>query len=129
MFKVIYLLFFSSIFASEAAHRELYFNLYYLIPFIGILLSIANLPLLYHQFWDKHFGKISFFWAMSFIIPFYISTNNATIVITELLHVLLLEYFPFIILLLALFTVAGGISIEGDLVATPKVNLFFLLQI
>ena len=44
----------------------------------------------------------------------------------EILHVLLLEYFPFIILLLSLFTVAGGISIQGNLIATPKLNLLLL---
>ena len=53
------------------------------------------------HFWEENFGKVSLFWAISFIVPFYITADSFTIVITELLHVLLLEYMPFIILLLA----------------------------
>ncbi len=40
----------------------------------------------------------------------------------EVVHTLLLEYLPFMILLLALFTVAGGIHIRGNLHATPALN-------
>ena len=35
----------------------------------------------------------------------------------------LLEYVPFIILLLALFTISGGVRLTGALVGTPIVNL------
>ena len=45
----------------------------------------------------------------------------------EVLHVLLLEYIPFIILLLTLFTVAGGVRLKGSLVGTPVVNTGILL--
>ncbi len=40
------------------------------IPFAGILLSIAVLPLLAPRFWHHHFGKISAAWALAFLIPF-----------------------------------------------------------
>src|SRR6476620_2838117 len=33
------------------------------VPFVGILLSIALLPLLAHHFWEHHQGKIAAFWA------------------------------------------------------------------
>jgi Putative citrate transport len=39
--------------------------------------------------------------------------------IAEILHAVLLEYLPFIIVLFALFVVAGGIRIAGNLVGTP----------
>jgi Na+/H+ antiporter NhaD/arsenite permease-like protein len=45
----------------------------------------------------------------------------------EVIHVLLLEYIPFIILLLSLFTVAGGVRLKGRLVGSPIVNTAILL--
>ena len=126
MIKIIYLLLFSTSFASATEHSHIHFTLFYIIPFIGILLSIALMPLINHHFWEKNFGKISFFCALSFIIPFYFLTHSFSIMTYEILHVLLLEYFPFIILLLSLFTVAGGICIQGNLIATPRLNLLLL---
>jgi len=76
-------------------------NIFWVIPFVGILLSIAVFPLAVPSFWHRHFGKVSFFWAAVLIIPLLFKTS-LSVVIYELLHVGLLEYFPFIILLLAL---------------------------
>ena len=50
-----------------------------------------------------------------------------TITLYELLHVGLLEYLPFIILLLALFTISGGVQLTGALVGTPIVNTGIIL--
>jgi len=100
--------------------------LFSLLPFAGILLSIAVLPLVKPHLWEHNFGKISAFWATLFFLPFWVSFGAKT-AFTELLHVLLLEYIPFIILLLALFTISGGIRIKGTLVGSPKVNTIFLL--
>ena len=52
---------------------------------------------------------------------------GSQLAIYEFLHVMLLEYFPFIVLLLALYTVGGGIQLQGSIVGTPKVNVLFLL--
>ena len=95
------------------------------IPFAGILLSIAIMPLVLPHIWHRHFGKISLFWALLFFIPFLI-TQGFYLAFYELFHVLLLEYLPFIILLFSLFTVAGGICLKGSLIGTPKVNLGIL---
>lgn len=40
------------------------------LPFAGILLSIALLPLLAPRFWHRHFPKVSAFWALAFALPF-----------------------------------------------------------
>jgi hypothetical protein len=45
-----------------------------IIPFAGILLSIALCPLLTPHFWHRHFGKASAFWALLFVHPFCMST-------------------------------------------------------
>ena len=47
-------------------------GIYWIIPFVGILLSIAVFPLVAAHFWHQHFGKISLFWALSLILPFLI---------------------------------------------------------
>ncbi len=101
-------------------------NIIWVIPFIGILLSIAVFPLVAPLFWHHHFGKVSLFWAVSLIGPFLFK-EGLEITIYELLHVALLEYIPFIILLLALFTISGGVRLTGTLVGTPSVNTLIIL--
>ena len=96
-------------------------SIFWVFPFAGILLSIAIFPLVAPDFWHHNFGKISAFWAILLIIPFLLKVGF-TITLYELLHVGLLEYVPFIILLLALFTISGGVQLKGALVGTPIVN-------
>jgi len=91
------------------------------IPFAGILLSIALCPLITPTLWHHHFGKISAAWSLAFLLPFAVvyGIGAAT---SSLVHALLAEYIPFIILLTALFTVAGGIFIRGNLHGSPALN-------
>ena len=98
----------------------------WIIPFAGILLSIAVMPLVAPHFWHNNFGKVSFFWALSFIIPF-IMMEGYSVTLYEFLHIVLLDYVPFIILLLALFTISGGIRLKGTLIGTPLLNLILIL--
>ena len=100
-------------------------SIFWIIPFIGILLSIAVFPLVLPRFWHYHFGKISFFWAILFIFPFLLK-EGWKITLYELLHVGLLEYLPFLILLLALFTISGGVRLTGSLVGTPMLNTLII---
>lgn len=99
--------------------------LWSVIPFVGILLSIAVFPLLAPHFWHHHFGKVSAFWALLFAIPFVIAYGGDAMY--EILHIYILDYIPFIILLWALFTAAGGIYVQGAPVGTPFANLIMLL--
>lgn len=99
--------------------------LWSIIPFVGILLSIAIFPLIAGEFWHHHFGKVSAFWALVFAIPFLFVYHGEAL--HEILHIYITDYIPFIILLWALFTVAGGIFVEGTLVGTPLVNTIMLL--
>lgn len=91
------------------------------IPFAGILLSIALFPLLAPVYWHHHFGKISAAWALAFLIPFGV-VYGVGAASNSLVHALVAEYIPFIILLTALFTVAGGIFIRGNLHGSPALN-------
>ena len=101
-------------------------SILWVVPFVGILLSIAIFPLVASDFWHHNFGKISAFWATLFILPFMFS-QGWQITLYEVLHVGLLEYIPFIILLLALFTISGGVQLTGSLVGTPIINTAIIL--
>ena len=99
--------------------------IFWVLPFVGILLSIAVFPLVAEHFWHHNFGKISLFWALLLIIPFSIS-QGLSITLYELLHVGLLEYVPFLILLLSLYTISGGVQLKGSLVGTPTLNTIII---
>ncbi len=91
------------------------------VPFAGILLSIALMPLLMPVFWHHHFGKVAAAWALAFLLPFA-AVFGPGLAAVNLVHALLAEYLPFIILLTALYTVAGGIYIRGNLHGSPGLN-------
>lgn len=100
-------------------------GLLWMIPFAGILLSIAIMPLAAPSFWHHHFGKVSAFWAALIVVPFALIHGVPTAVY-EVVHLLLLDYIPFIVLLTALFTVTGGIHIKGNLHGSPSMNTALL---
>ena len=95
------------------------------LPFVGILLSIALFPLLAPHFWEHHQGKIAAIWGALVILPAALVAGWLPVT-QALVHTALLEYIPFIILLLALFTVAGGIVVRGNLHGSPWVNTVLL---
>ena len=100
--------------------------LWWVIPFVGILLSIAIFPLvLDSHFLVHHGGKMSLAWALIFAVPYLIAFRGEAFY--DILHIYLIDYIPFIILLWGLFTVAGGILVRGTLRGTPIVNTLLLL--
>lgn len=99
--------------------------IYWVIPFVCMLLSIAIGPLAAPHFWERHFGKVSVFWGMAFLVSCLIVYGPA-VALYEFLHIILADYIPFIVLLFALFTVAGGVRLKGVLVGTPLVNTALL---
>lgn len=101
-------------------------SIWWVIPFVGLLLSIAVMPLRAGEFWDMHFGKVSAFWGLCLVVPMLFYAGFQT-TLYEVLHVYLLEYMPFIILLLALFTISGGVCVTGSLKGSPGSNVVMLL--
>ncbi len=95
------------------------------IPFAGLLLSIALMPLLVPSFWHHHFGKVTAAWTLAFLLPFA-ATFGPGLAASGVLHALLAEYIPFIVLLTALYTVSGGIYIRGNLHGAPGLNTAIL---
>ena len=99
--------------------------LWSVLPFVGILLSIAFFPLFAPRFWHHHFPKVSAFWALALAIPFLIAYKDTALY--EIAHIYIIDYIPFIILLWSLFVVSGGIYVKGSLKGTPAVNVTLLL--
>jgi len=95
------------------------------LPFAGVLLSIAILPLAAPSLWHHHFGKIAAAWALAFLLPFGAAFGPGAAG-ASFMHALVEEYVPFIILLTALYTVAGGIHLRGHLHGSPGLNTLLL---
>lgn len=100
-------------------------SLLWVVPFAGMLLSLALFPLFAPKFWHHHFRKVSIGWGLILAVPFILIYKEAAI--HELLHIILLDYIPFVLLLWALFTISGGILVRGTLAGTPVVNTGVML--
>ncbi len=106
-------------------------GLWMILPFAGLLLAIALCPLFTPKFWHHHYGKTSAgFGILAVLLMMVVGEGggggfHATL--QSGAHVYLGDYLPFIILLLGLFTIAGGIYIRGDFRGTPFTNTMFLL--
>ena len=110
--------------ASEMQGSDL--SIVWAIPFAGILLSIALVPLIFPDFWHNHFGKVSLAWAAVTIIPLSLAfgLHNGIVALNE---ALVGDFIPFILFVGTLFVVAGGIHISGNFTGRPVGNLAFLI--
>jgi len=95
------------------------------LPFIGLLLTIAAGPLLFPRLWRRHYGKFAFVWGTLTLAPMAALFDGPT-ALAALAHAALAEYLNFIVLLFALYVVAGGILVTGNLRGTPLVNTAIL---
>lgn len=106
--------------------------LWSVIPFAGLLLSIALVPLVAEHFWEKNRNQflVAFAWAspvLGYLI--YLVYSDQGPLGTEALHSLqhaIAEYVSFIALLGSLYVISGGILLRGDLEGKPLVNTAFL---
>ena len=92
------------------------------LPFVVLLLAIAVVPLVAGPWWHRNSSKalvsgICAAAALVWVLP--------NLGVGALAHAGV-EYASFIIVLVALFCISGGVSLEGDLRATPAVNTAFL---
>ena len=98
-------------------------SLWAVVPFAGLLLSIALLPLRAPHFWENHKNKalVAFLWSLPIAVYFLFQAPHELILSMK-------DYSSFLLLLTALFIISGGIVLKGDLKATPEVNTLFLLS-
>lgn len=100
-----------------------------ILPFLAILACIAILPLLKatEPWWHSNVNKfIVAMLAAGLTILYYLPVTGLTHLTHALNHAVLDEYVPFIILLLSLYVISGGINLRGDLPAHPLTNTIFL---
>jgi Na+/H+ antiporter NhaD/arsenite permease-like protein len=95
------------------------------LPFAGILLTIAAGPLLFAKLWHHHYGKFAFSWSVVTLLPIAIVYGGGS-ALAAFVHAALAEYMSFIVLLFALYVVAGGILITGNLRGTTTTNVVLL---
>ena len=96
------------------------------IPFVGLLLCIAVLPLVKAEWWEKHQIHAVVLWSLLFIVPFAVRYGSGTALET-VLECLVGDYLTFIVLLFGLFCVSGNIGMEGDLAGSPRINVGLLM--
>jgi Na+/H+ antiporter NhaD/arsenite permease-like protein len=97
----------------------------FVVPFVLLLLSIAVLPLVAHDWWkdDGNKAKVAAFFSLPVIVLFIFHFGDSGS------HALVhqgMEYASFIILLAALYVISGGILIEGNFRGTPGSNTLLL---
>ena len=91
------------------------------LPFIGVLLSITAGPVLFKHLWHDHYGKIAAAWALLTLAPIALVFGLST-AFDSLLHAILGEYVSFVVLLFALYVIAGGILVTGSPCGTPAAD-------
>src|SRR5262249_44013958 len=96
----------------------------WVLPFAGLLLTIAVGPLLFPTLWHAHYGKIAAGWCALTLAP--ILLFHGAVAAAEALTHAMADFLSFIVLLFALYTVAGWILITGRMRATPTTNTLVL---
>lgn len=96
-------------------------EVWYVLPFIGLLLAIAIIPLWKEHFWESNLNKgiVSALFALPVAAYYLFAAPQEVVYHLE-------EYFGFIVLLWSLYTISGGIVLKGNILATPKANTIFL---
>jgi Na+/H+ antiporter NhaD/arsenite permease-like protein len=91
------------------------------LPFPALLLSIALGPVFAKRLWHVHFGKAAAFWA-TLALALLVAHEGVTPTRAAFVHSMLADYLPFILMLFALYTAAGGIVVSDLDRATPLTN-------
>jgi Na+/H+ antiporter NhaD/arsenite permease-like protein len=113
-----------------AAHKPA--DLWAVIPFTILLAAIAVLPLIAHtsHWWENNLHKFYVAGNLALITLVYLAflhpEGSIALAAHTLRHVVVAEYIPFIVLLFSLYTISGGIRIEGDLRAHSATNAAFI---
>lgn len=94
-----------------------------MFPFVGLVLSMAFMPMLWPHAWEKRWFQALVVAACGTPVLWFFLTHGQHEHVAHAGS----EYVAFIATLAALFVTAGGIYANGDLEATPRTNVLFLL--
>ncbi len=95
------------------------------LPFAGMLLSIALVPMLAPRFWHRRMGGIAAAWTLAVLLPL-LALDGPGAAWHLFWHAVLAEYLPFVALLAALYAAGGGIVVKGGPWGTPAGNTALL---
>jgi Na+/H+ antiporter NhaD/arsenite permease-like protein len=99
------------------------FPFWTLLSFPALVLAIAVLPMTIPHRWEKRGFQIAVVALCTFPVVLFELTSSRGQQVWEGLR----GYLAFAVTLGALFTTSGGIHLRGDIEATPRNNLLFLL--
>ena len=95
----------------------------WMIPFGVMLLIIAIGPIIAPKLWESNLTKLIVSIALGIPVTVFMLVKGLS---GELMHTVFFDYVPFMVLLLSLFVITGGIHLSGDIKAKPWVNTLFL---
>lgn len=120
----------SSAWAAGGGEHAVELSPLLVVPFVGMLLSIAVLPMVAHHWWENNRNQflVSLAWATPILgyLGYLIANGDPGHVASHGLAHAVEEYVSFIALLGSLFIISGGILMKGDLEGTPTTNTAFL---
>lgn len=96
-----------------------------LVPFAGIILSIALGPILFPRIWHLHYGKLAALWG-AFAMFCMFHTAGFSFLSHAVAHVAFFEYIPFIAIVFSLYVISSGLEIHFDAQPTPALNTAIL---
>ncbi len=104
-------------------HTHALIPLWASVPFAIMLLFIAIGPLFFHHWWEENKNKLIVSLLLGTPTAIYLIYNGLS---HDLMHQMIFDYIPFIVLLGSLFIITGGIQLKGDIEAKPAINTLFL---
>jgi Na+/H+ antiporter NhaD/arsenite permease-like protein len=90
-------------------------------PFLGLLASMAALPMIMPRFWQRHMGGVAAIWTAVLLVQEGLVLGFGTAAAAAW-HAILIDYLPFITLLLALYATGGGVLLRGGPAGTCHGN-------
>ena len=111
--------------AAESAH-DASVPIWLCIPFAGLLLCIAVMPLIKEEWWGRNQPLAVAFWILAMAVPFAVYSGFGEMA-EAVLDCTVNDYLTFIILLFGLFCVSGNITMEGDFAGSPRINAGLLV--
>jgi Na+/H+ antiporter NhaD/arsenite permease-like protein len=111
--------------AAESLHGA-GLSIVWAVPFAALLLSIALGPIAVPNVWHNHYGKLAAVWALV-VGGALVVSDGPKVTGAVVMDVLLHEYVPFVLMLFALFTTAGGILVRFRFHRSPQANAALLV--
>ena len=96
------------------------------LPFAGLLASMAVFPVVAPRFWHRRMGGVAFAWSAVLMLCQALASGPGAAA-AAVWHALLIDYLPFVTLLLALYTAGGGVLLRGGPAGTPGGNTAMLV--